>query len=78
MGIIKILTETGRYAIAKPQSHLHKNKEALSLMVSQMCTCRERTPWKYSKEILAEHVQTDVFFQAYNLLKFHQRQQKAE
>lgn len=61
VGIINILTETGRYAVGKTQSHLHKTKEALSLMLSQLCTQKERTLWKFSKEILAEHVQTDVF-----------------
>lgn len=70
VGITNNLTEIGSYAVGKPQSHLHKNKAAPSLMVSQLCTGKERTLWKFSKEILAEHVQTDVFFQAYNFLKF--------
>lgn len=71
VGVTNNLTETGTYAAEKPQPYLHKNKEAPRLMVSQLCTDKERCFGNLAvKEILAEHVQTDVFIQAYNFLKF--------
>lgn len=79
VGIINILTESRRYAVGKPQSHVHKTKEALSLMVSQLCTYKERTLWIFSSQRNSCWMCANrCFFQAYNFRKFDQCQERAE